>query len=144
MLRRRRTGVFVNPVGKDRLDVLGDHADALAGHFIHGRGLQSRLNEAGQILVMWPSGASRTVHNYATHNVWTMYPGERLGNFDGDGLPHDAIDHQGIVSCLSGATPGSMGPGCEMMDLDGMAMWISVPTPCSRPISARRGRGIRA
>jgi hypothetical protein len=47
----------------------------------------SRLDE---ILIVWPGGTSRTLSNYDVNATWTLFPPERLGDFDGNGVVNAA------------------------------------------------------
>jgi len=68
-----------------------------------------------RITVTWPGGATRTVRNYSADERWTLYPTERLGDANGDGVL-DRRDVRRFVSCFFA---DGLQPGCEVMDLDG-------------------------
>ena len=79
------------------------------------------LNEAlmmDEIQVMWPGGATRTLSNHPTNQTWTLYPTGKLGDADQDG-DRDLDDSAFFENCFTGDAPGSIQPGCEMMDFDG-------------------------
>jgi len=81
-------------------------------------GMNTRLI-ADSVLVQWPGGVTRQLTNLPTNRVWTVYPTSRLGDVDGDGQPHDAMDYVGLVGCVTGPVAVGWAPGCEMMDYDG-------------------------
>jgi len=68
--------------------------------------------------VTWPRGAERTLTTLAADTTWTLYPPDRLGDVDGDGA-RTLVDFQHMVGCYTGDAPGSLLPGCEMMDYEG-------------------------
>jgi len=68
-----------------------------------------------EVLVSWPGGATtRTLVNLPANETWTLYPPERLGDADGDGL----VDF-GDFCVFSDCYDGGFAAGCEMMDFDG-------------------------
>jgi hypothetical protein len=73
---------------------------------------------ATAVRVVWPGGEARQLRNYAADRSWSAYPNARLGDFDGNGRVgrHDV---NAFLGCWTGPGPGSLEPGCEMMDLDG-------------------------
>ena len=72
-----------------------------------------------EVVASWPGGqTTRILTNLPSDNLWTLYPPERLGDFDGDGTI-DLTDFAHFLECVSGAVQGTLEPGCEMMDFDG-------------------------
>ncbi|NNM25731.1 MAG: CRTAC1 family protein [Phycisphaerales bacterium] len=70
---------------------------------------------ADEVVVSWPGGeVERTLTNVPTGVTWTLYPPDRLGDADGNGVI-DLDDVPLIQDCLGQA----FAPGCELMDLDG-------------------------
>lgn len=68
-----------------------------------------------EVVVGWPGGqTTRTLTNLPSHNTWTLYPPERLGDADGNGVWEES---DFIV--FDGCFGASFAPGCEMMDFDG-------------------------
>jgi hypothetical protein len=68
-----------------------------------------------EIEVTWPGGdTARSLFSYPADTTWTLYPPERLGDADGDGIV-DAIDFATLAACFG----GPVGAGCEVMDFDG-------------------------
>jgi hypothetical protein len=77
-----------------------------------------------EIRVQWPDGAARTLANYPAQVTWSLYPPDRLGDFDGD----DRLAFYDLVrmrQCLM-LHPGTLEPGCELGDFDGDAALTSV------------------
>jgi len=70
-----------------------------------------------QIVVTWPGGTTRTLNNYPSNATWKLYPPERLGDPDGNGI--DWRDMLRARQCHTGPGPGNIQPGCEAYDLDG-------------------------
>ena len=70
-----------------------------------------------EIKVLWPGGATRTLHNLRVNQTWTLYPTDKLGDGDHDG-DRDIDDFVIFASCY--AMP--FAPGCEMMDFDGSSI----------------------
>jgi hypothetical protein len=71
------------------------------------------------IVVTWPNtGVTRTLHNYAADRRWTLYPPNRIGDYDLDGDVDDA-DRSAAHARFqqNGAEP--IEPGLEMLDADG-------------------------
>lgn len=68
-----------------------------------------------EMIVHWPGGESRTLYGYAARQTWTLYPPNRLGDVDGDGVVSRA-DFRTLAACYGN---GDVQPGCEMMDFDG-------------------------
>lgn len=66
-----------------------------------------------EIVIVWPGGIMRTLHNYAADQTWRLYPPRRLGDANGDGIV-DADDRAVLENCR-----GPVRSGCEMMDIDG-------------------------
>lgn len=75
-------------------------------------GLDS-ANTVNEIVATWPGGTTRTLTNYAANRLWTLYPPQRLGDFNGDGTIN-STDVAALTDCV-----GDVRPGCEMMDYDG-------------------------
>ncbi|MGB0717612.1 MAG: CRTAC1 family protein, partial [Phycisphaerae bacterium] len=75
-------------------------------------------NSVGEIRVLWPGGATRTLSNLSANSTWTIYPEERLGDADGDGVVGLA-DGDVLLACVQSGSPVPLLPGCEMMDFDG-------------------------
>ena len=78
------------------------------------------LDDAPQtdlIHVRWANGPSHILQNYPAQETWTLYPPERLGDADGDGVV--AYDDYLVMTDCFGA---GVEPGCEMMDLNGDAV----------------------
>ena len=76
---------------------------------------------AEEVIVVWPGGeVSRTLTDLPANHTWMLYPPERLGDADGNGTIGPA-DYAVFQGCVSGPQPGSLQPGCEMMDYDGDA-----------------------
>lgn len=70
-----------------------------------------------EINIMWPGGTTRTIQNMPTNQTWTLYPPERLGDANGNGVI-DASDIRAAFQCLTSG-PGSITPGCEIFDMNG-------------------------
>jgi len=69
---------------------------------------------ADEIVVNWPGGeVTRTLRNYPANTVWTIYPPERLGDYDNNGVIN-AIDLYALL-----ASWGTVRAGTEMMDING-------------------------
>jgi len=66
-----------------------------------------------EISIVWPGGTTRTLSGYAADTLWTLYPPERLGDVNGDGVIN-ATDTAAMTNCQ-----GDVRPGCEMMDYNG-------------------------
>lgn len=71
-----------------------------------------------QVDVMWPGGESRTINSFTAGRVWTLYPQEKLGDGNQDGL-WNLLDADTFCNCFTGQDPGAITPGCEMMDWEG-------------------------
>ncbi len=70
---------------------------------------------ADEVVVSWPGGKTvRTLTNVPTNQRWTMWPPERLGDADGNGLV-TLSDFWAFVGCHGRGVE----PGCEIMDFDG-------------------------
>jgi len=70
------------------------------------------------VVVSWPGGLNRTLSNLSANQTWTLYPQEKLGDGDQNGImdPSD-VDH--FCHCFTQISPVGLLPGCEMMDSDG-------------------------
>ena len=71
-----------------------------------------------EIRILWPGGESRTLTNLPVGNTWTLYPPERLGDADGDGIV-GPDDGDVLAACVEVVGSNPVTPGCEMMDFDG-------------------------
>ncbi|TWT41858.1 ASPIC and UnbV [Phycisphaerae bacterium RAS1] len=80
-------------------------------HF--GLGTQKVVDE---VLVRWPGGGMRALHNLNANSTWTLYPDAALGDANGDDVVNLA-DYYAILDCR--AAVGDLLPGCEMMDFNG-------------------------
>ena len=70
---------------------------------------------ADEVVVAWPGGQTlRTLTDLPSNETWTLYPPERLGDADGNGIVDD-YDCLVFAACYA----GGFQPGCEMMDFDG-------------------------
>ena len=68
-----------------------------------------------EVVASWPGGATvRILVNLPAGYTWTLYPPERLGDADGDGVVN--IDDFVV---FAGCFEAPFVPGCEMMDFDG-------------------------
>ena len=68
-----------------------------------------------EIVVAWPGGdTTRTLTNLPGEYTWSLYPPERLGDADGNGVWEES-DFVVFEGCLG----APFTPGCEMMDFDG-------------------------
>ncbi len=69
---------------------------------------------ADEIVINWPGGnVSRTLRNYPANFTWTIYPPERLGDSNSNGV----IDATDLAFMLDAW--GTVQPGTEMMDING-------------------------
>jgi hypothetical protein len=101
-----------------------------------------------EIVVTWPWGATRTVRNMAANETWQLYPTELLGDVDGDG-DFDTVDYEHFLDCFTGAGPGQLRPGCEVMDVDGdgdvdwddLPLGVDAPAAGGAPRSVQVGAG---
>ncbi len=82
-----------------------------------GIGAATTLDE---IVITWPGPVSRTITNLSPNQTWTLYPLERLGDANGDGA-WELVDFLALEHCFGPDSPGSLHPGCEIMDFDGDA-----------------------
>lgn len=144
----QRLRLFVNDAGNQgnwaRLEVVGRGANAFAvGATVRVRTQESwqlrqiaagsnfkSQNEAtlsfglghaatlDEIQVLWPGGTTRTLRDYPAGASWALYPPERLGDVDGDGLFGNA-ELAAFADCYTGPGPGQLRPGCEVLDVDG-------------------------
>lgn len=73
-----------------------------------------------QISINWPGGTTRGLTGYGINQTWSLYPPEKLGDFD-QNATFDGADTAGFADCLTGHQPGAVTPGCEMMDFQGDA-----------------------
>ena len=107
------TTVIIEADGKRQIRHLmaGNNFKSQNSRFLHFGVNTSRL--ITEIVVVWPGGTTRTLTNYASNQTWTLFPPEKLGDFDEDGSVTDA-DQTGFAACA-----GEVRPGCEMMDVDG-------------------------
>lgn len=69
-----------------------------------------------EVLVRWPNGGMRALHNLNAGTTWTLYPDSALGDANGDRVI-DVNDYYAILDCR--AAVGDLLPGCEMMDFNG-------------------------
>ncbi|MDH3403659.1 MAG: CRTAC1 family protein [Acidobacteriota bacterium] len=70
---------------------------------------------ADEIAAVWPGGTpTRTLTGLPANRTWTLYPPERLGDADADGLV-DLDDFLVFAACYE--IP--LEPGCEVMDFEG-------------------------
>lgn len=100
---------------------------------------------ADEIVVNWPGGeVTRTLYNYPANHVWTIYPPQRLGDSNNDGIV-DRVDLEFLLDSW-----GTVNPGAEMMDINGdgvidvsdllqlLAAWSGVADPPPPPRGPRR------
>ncbi len=71
-----------------------------------------------EIVMSWPSGTTRTLTSMPVNQTWRLYPPDKLGDSDGDG-DRDAVDLGVFTACSGPHDPGSITPGCEVMDYEG-------------------------
>lgn len=77
-----------------------------------GAGQAKLLDE---VIIRWPGNtATRTLTNYPTNYVWTVYPPSRLGDVDGNG----AVDFDDFL-VLAAQFNKAIVPGVEMLDFIG-------------------------
>ena len=77
--------------------------------------------EAEEVSVRWPGGGeTRVLRGLGAGRRWTLWPTDRLGDFDADG-DRDPADLAAIAACWTGDVPGALVPGCERADFDGDA-----------------------
>lgn len=130
---QKRDGVKFKVVGEgtDRGGI-GARVEVLAGgarqvrHLLFGNNYKSQNEPVlhfglggatvlDEVAVSWPTGSGRALSGYSANTTWTLYPPERLGDVNGDGVI-DSTDTAAMTNCQ-----GSVRPGCEMMDYDGDA-----------------------
>ncbi len=77
--------------------------------------------EADEVSVRWPGGhETRVLRRLDSNRLWTLWPTDRLGDFDGDG-DRDPADLAAMAACFTGENPGALTVGCERADFDGDA-----------------------
>lgn len=70
---------------------------------------------ADEVEVTWPGGATtRALTNLPANEVWSIYPPQRLGDANDDGIV-DLDDYSVLAGCYN----ATIEPGCEIMDFDG-------------------------
>ena len=71
-----------------------------------------------EVMVHWPTGATRRYTNVPANHTWTLYPPERLGDVQHDGTL-DLFDFSFLNDCfdVNGNLP--FAEGMEVMDFDG-------------------------
>lgn len=79
-----------------------------------GLGTQAIID---QIIVVWPGGATRTLTDLPADATWVMHPTTALGDADGDGVIA-LTDLLVMTDCFTGDAPGTIGVGCEIMDVE--------------------------
>lgn len=84
--------------------------------------------QADEIVVRWPKMngqvVQRTLRNYAANRTWTIFPPEKLGDANLDGVM-DSSDFFACLTCLVDSE-GVIGAGCEVFDMDGSGHFDSV------------------
>lgn len=96
------------------------------------------------IVVNWPhTGATRTLHNYAANRTWTLYPPERIGDINGDGVV-DLADRQAVFARYQQNTSEPVEPGIEMIDANGDGVFdfadvLLIGLPCAADLAPPYG-----
>ncbi len=82
---------------------------------------------ADEVIVRWPKMngqvVSRTLRNYAANRTWVIYPPEKLGDANQDGIMY-STDFFACLTCIVGSD-GVIGPSCEVFDMDGSGAFDS-------------------
>lgn len=105
------------------------------------------LGDAGvidTIVVHWPhTGATRTLNNYSANRSWTLYPPERIGDINGDGVV-DLADRQAVFARYQQNTSEPIEPGIEMIDANGDGVFdfedvLLIGLPCPADLAPPYG-----
>lgn len=97
--------------------------------------------------IVWPNtGDTRVLSGYPVNRTWTAYPGERIGDLDGDGdvdgADIDLVFDRHVTANARAAE--AIEPGIEMLDADGDADFdaddvLLIGTPCPSDVAAPVG-----
>ncbi|MGE3106862.1 MAG: CRTAC1 family protein [Phycisphaerales bacterium] len=84
--------------------------------------------KADEIIVRWPrmdgQVVQRTLRGYPANRTWVIYPPEKLGDANQDGLL-DSTDFFACLTCIADSG-GVIGPSCEVFDMDGSGAFDSL------------------
>ncbi|MFQ5422717.1 MAG: FG-GAP-like repeat-containing protein [Phycisphaerae bacterium] len=93
-----------------------------------------------EIVITWPGGTTRTLTNIATNQTYPLYPPDRLGDADGNGVI-DAADVGVLVAVLLGTDTSVPHEAVNDFNGDGRADGLDIDPFVQTMISGRRVPG---